>query len=112
MLPLVLLTACVTPVTNAAPKRANAAPSVDALREQIATVIAGRPGAEVAIYYRDLGRPDSLMSNADLSFHAASTMKVPVMIELFRRVDARTVSLDQTVPIENSFPSLVDGTPF
>jgi beta-lactamase class A len=113
MLPLVLLTACVTPVTNATrTQRANVAPSVDALRDQIATVIAARPGAEVAIYYQDLGRPDSLMSNADIPFHAASTMKVPVMIELFRRVDARTVSLDQTVPIENSFASLVDGSPF
>lgn len=113
MLPLVLLSACVTPVTNTAPTPgAVAAPSVDALRERIATVIAGRPGAEVAVYYKDLGRPDSLISNADTLFHAASTMKVPVMIELFRRVDSRTVSMDQTVPVENSFPSLVDGTPF
>jgi beta-lactamase class A len=113
MLPLVLITACVTPVTSATPHPSViAAPSVDALRERIATAIAGRPGAEVAIYYKDLGRPDSLISNADISFHAASTMKVPVMIELFRRVDSRTLSLDQTVPIENSFPSLVDGTPF
>jgi beta-lactamase class A len=46
---------------------------------------------------------NSLISNADISFHAASTMKVPIMIELFRRVDSRTVSLDQTVPVENCF---------
>ncbi len=113
MLPLVLLTSCVTPVTKAARiQRANVAPPVDALRDQIATLVSARPGAEVAMYYRDLGGPDSLMSNADIPFHAASTMKVPVMIELFRRVDSRTVSLDQTVPVENSFASLVDGTLF
>jgi beta-lactamase class A len=113
MLPLALLTASVTLVTRATSAQSRtAAPSVDALREQIATVVAGVPGAEVAVYYRDLGRPDSLMSNADISFHAASTMKVPIMIELFRRVDSRTVSLDQTVPLVNSFSSLVDGTPF
>jgi beta-lactamase class A len=39
-------------------------------------------------------------------------MKVPVMIELFRRVDSRTLSLDQTVPVVNRFASLVDGSPF
>jgi beta-lactamase class A len=39
-------------------------------------------------------------------------MKVPVMIELFRRVDSRTLSLDQTVVLENRFPSLVDGSPY
>ena len=113
MLPLVLATACVTPVTRTSPAaRAPRAPQVDALRDRIATTIAARPEAEVAVYYQDLARPDSLRYNADLSFHAASTMKVPVMIELFRRVDSGTLSLDQTVSIVNSFPSLVDGTPF
>ena len=122
MLPLALLVACVTPVTRTPPvsrgngestaRSAPAAQSTDALRSLIATTIAARSGAEVAVYYEDLARPDSLRVNADLSFHAASTMKVPVMIELFRRVDAGTLSLHQTVPIENTFHSIVDGTPF
>ncbi|MGH7656123.1 MAG: serine hydrolase [Gemmatimonadaceae bacterium] len=113
MLPLALVTACVTPVTRTPPaSQMPGVPQVDALRERIATTIAKRPGADVAVYYQDLARPDSLRLNADLSFHAASTMKVPVMIELFRRVDSGTLSLDQTVPVVNRFPSLVDGTPF
>ena len=113
MLPLALMTACVTPVTRLPPTPdARGIPKLDALRERIATAIAARPGAEVAVYYQDLARPDSLRYNADLSFHAASTMKVPVMIELFRRVDSGTLSLDQTVALVNRFPSLVDGTPF
>ena len=113
MLPLALVTACVTPVTRMPPaSAASGAPLVDALRERIATTIATRPGAEVAVYYQDLARPDSIRYNADLSFHAASTMKVPVMIELFRRVDSGTLSLDQTVAVVNRFPSMVDGTPF
>ena len=113
MLPLAVVTACVTPVTRTSPAaHAEGAPQVDALRDRIATTIAAHPGAEVAVYYQDLARPDSLRYNADLSFHAASTMKVPVMIELFRRVDSGTLSLDQTVSVVNRFPSLVDGTPF
>jgi beta-lactamase class A len=116
MLPLALLallTACVTPVTRPpATRGASATPTVDALRERIATTIASHSGAMAAVYYQDLARPDSLRINADSSFHAASTMKVPVMIELFRRVDSRTLSLDQPVRIVNSFPSIVDGTGF
>ena len=50
--------------------------------------------------------------NADESFHAASTMKVPVMIELFRRIDAGAIRLDQKVPLANRFSSIVDGSPF
>jgi beta-lactamase class A len=113
LLPLTLLAACAQPIagTNSRPNFA-AARSVDLLRDRITTITAEHPGADVAIYYHDLSRPDSLVMNADVSYHAASTMKVPVMIELFRRVDSRTVSLDQTVVLENSFPSLVDGTPF
>ena len=88
------------------------APSLDSLHGRITTIIAQVPGADVAVYYHELARPDSLVYHADISFHAASTMKVPVMIELFKRVDSRTLSLEQTVMLENSFPSLVDGTPY
>lgn len=114
VLPLALfLTACVTRVTRTPPApREASAQSTDALRDQIATTIAAQRGAEVAVYYQDLSRPDSLRIRADLSFHAASTMKVPVMIELFRRVDSGTLSLDQSVPVVNRFKSIVDGSPF
>jgi beta-lactamase class A len=111
--PLALLAACALPATgtNSHPNLVPA-PSADSLRERITTIAAEHPGADVAVYYHDLTRPDSLLFHADVSYHAASTMKVPVMIELFRRVDVRTLSLDQTVVLENSFPSLVDGTPY
>jgi beta-lactamase class A len=111
--PLALLAACALPVSRApgAPDRAPAH-SLDSLQARIAGIVAGRPGAEVAVYYHDLGRPDSLALDADVSYHAASTMKVPVMIELMRRVDSGTLSLDRTLAIENGFTSLADGSPY
>ncbi len=39
-------------------------------------------------------------------------MKVPVMIELFRQVQAGTLSLDDPLPIRNEFHSIVDGSPY
>jgi beta-lactamase class A len=70
------------------------------------------PGAEVAVSYRDLATGDSLDLGADVDFHAASTMKIPVMLEVLRSVEAGRISLDQGVLLENRFQSIVDGTPY
>ncbi|WP_224368649.1 serine hydrolase [Hyalangium versicolor] len=91
-----------------------AAPSgPDALRGSLRERIAQVQGASVAVVYRDLGDPkDSVTVEAERSFHAASTMKVPVMIEFFRQVDAGKLSLDQPIPLVNQFRSIVDGSPY
>ncbi|MDE2136467.1 MAG: serine hydrolase [Gammaproteobacteria bacterium] len=49
---------------------------------------------------------------ADEPFHAASTMKVPVLIELYRQAAAGRLRLAEPLLIRNEFPSLVDGTPY
>ena len=76
-----------------------------ALRRAIA-----ESGAEVAVAYRTLDGRTELLIDPDKSFHAASTMKVPVMIELFRQARAGTVSLDDPLPVKNEFHSIVDGS--
>jgi len=93
------------------PSRA-AAVRLDSLKRSIGRRIAEVKDATVGVAFRDLGTGDTLYLNADDSFHAASTMKVPVMIELFRRVDAGTLSLDRPVPLANEFSSIVDASPF
>jgi beta-lactamase class A len=96
---LVLLAATPSP---AVPLRAS-------LQERIAQV----KGASVAVAYQHLGDArDSLYLEADRSFHAASTMKVPVMLEFFRLVDAGKLPLDQQLPLRNQFASIVDGSPY
>ena len=69
-------------------------------------------GAVVAVSFRDLKTGDSLDINGDESFHAASTMKVPVMIELFRQAEKGWLSLEQPLLLVNQFGSIVDGSPF
>ena len=73
-----------------------------------------RSGAEVAVAWQplDAGPGEALLINPTLRFHAASTMKVPVVIELLRRVDAGQLDLDATMVVENHFTSIVDGTPY
>ena len=102
-----LLAALVTTVTGASPS-----PDTDSLRLAIERRVAATPGAVVAVAWRDLATGDSLDIAADRVFHAASTMKVPVMIELFRRHEAGTLSLDRPVLLVNEFASIVDGSPY
>ena len=82
----------------------------DSLQVRIEARIATVPGARVAVVLHDLRDRFHVGIAADSTFHAASTMKVPVMIELFRMVDAGHLSLDQSLLVVNSFGSIVDGS--
>jgi beta-lactamase class A len=66
----------------------------------------------VGLAYRDLATGAKLDLNADSSLHAASTMKVPVMIQYFRDVDSGRLRADARVRLENRFASIVDGSPY
>ena len=65
-----------------------------------------------AIAFKDLQSGKSIYRNEELSFHAASTMKTPVMIEVFHQARKRTFSLDDSLALLNSFRSIVDGSQF
>lgn len=86
--------------------------SADSLRETILARVAASSGATVAVSFRDLQSGEALDINADTSFHAASTMKIPVMIEVLRRAQQGAFSLDQGLLLVNEFNSLADGSPF
>ena len=55
---------------------------------------------------------DSLFINEKMIFHAASTMKTPVMIEVFKQSAENKFSLDDSVEIKNEFKSIVDGSTY
>ena len=82
------------------------------LAGRVAARMARAPARAVGLYYRSLTGPDSLLIGANLRFHAASTMKVPVMVQLFRDADAGLLDLDDSLTVHATFPSLVDGSPF
>ena len=84
----------------------------DSLRARIERRIADVPGAVAGVAFRDLTRGDTLYIGADERFHAASTMKVPVMIELFRQAERGQMSLSRRVTLKNEFASIVDGSPY
>jgi beta-lactamase class A len=69
-------------------------------------------GAEVAVAFRTLDGRRELLIDPDKPFHAASTMKVPVMIELFRQAHTRALTLDEPLAVRNEFHSIVDRSTF
>jgi beta-lactamase class A len=80
------------------------------LEKKIAQIIADSGAEAVSVASYDLATGKELLINPDVSFHAASTMKVPVMMEIFREAATGKLSLDQRVPIKNDFASIVDGS--
>ena len=84
-------------------------PQPSDLQSRIRGIIAGS-GAEVAVAFRSLDGSSELLIDPDKPFHAASTMKVPVMIELYREAAAGQLSLDEQLPVKNEFHSIVDGS--
>lgn len=67
-------------------------------------------GAEVGVWFQDLNTGDTLAVNADLRMHAASTMKVPVMIQVYRDVEAGRFDTARPLRVVNRFHSIVDSS--
>jgi beta-lactamase class A len=88
-----------------------AAFQTDGFEARVRKIIASS-GAEVAVAFRTVDGSSELMIDVDKPFHAASTMKVPVMIELFRQAEAGKLTLDEPLPIRNEFRSIVDGSTY
>ena len=95
---------------------AQVVPTLASVTAQVRALIAGS-GAEVAVAWRPLdvdasNRASQILINDTTRFHAASTMKVPIMIELFRQAKEGRLRLDDTMVVTNTFTSIVDGSPY
>ena len=95
------------------PARSDTAPTtidpktVAAIQDRVA-----KSGADVGIALETLDGRLTWSSRGDDVFHAASTMKIPVMIELFHQVREGKAKLTDSLPIKNEFHSLADGSAF
>lgn len=83
----------------------------DQLRRAISERLSRETG-QFAVAFKDLGNGTTLLLNADSSFHAASTMKTPVLIEAYRQAAAGRFSLSDSVTVRNEFHSIVDSSIF
>ncbi|MFY0696224.1 MAG: serine hydrolase [Balneola sp.] len=82
------------------------------LKEKIDLELSTLEG-DFAIAYQDISHPEQqILINVDERFHAASTMKTPVLIELYKRAENTDLDLQDSILIKTEFKSIVDGSPF
>lgn len=87
-------------------------PQIELLKNDVLKHINGEQGT-FAIWFQHLQDPDLHFAiNEDTLFHAASTMKTPVMVELFRRAEMGEFNLSDSIKVDNRFYSIVDGSEF
>ena len=87
--------------------------SVDypSLQNNIEKIIKSEKG-KFAVAFKNLEDGQVILINELEEFHAASTMKTPVMIEAFKKSFENKISLDDTILVKNEFISIVDGSLF
>ena len=64
------------------------------------------------LVFHDLASGNELLIHADVNFHPASTIKIAIMMEVFRQAEQKAFSLDDRTAVKNDFVSIVDGSHF
>jgi beta-lactamase class A len=82
------------------------------LRDEIMTEFAKHPEGVFAVAFKDISTGRQFLMNEHDNFHAASTMKTPVLIETFRQVAAHKFSLTDSITIHTNFTSIVDSSTY
>jgi len=67
---------------------------------------------EFAVAFKDLQTGEEILINDKEFFHAASTMKTPVMIEVFKQAAEGKFSLNDSITIKNEFKSIIDSSTY
>lgn len=88
----------------------NNSKSIETLKVTIESQISKIDG-DIAVAFLDLSDSKNQISiHVDSKFHAASTMKVPVMIELYKQQSEGKINLNDSILLKNEFKSIVDGS--
>jgi beta-lactamase class A len=82
------------------------------LRSAIEKIVATTRVAACAVAVRDLESGFRFALNGERIFHAASTIKVAILLALFRAVDEGRIRMTDPLHVRNRFRSVIDGTPF
>jgi beta-lactamase class A len=92
---LVLATAC------------SSRPSTATLQLEVEKLLHTQDG-EFALAFKDLATGQQILINEHAMFHAASTMKTPVMIEVFKQASQGKFSLKDSISVKTEFNSIVE----
>jgi beta-lactamase class A len=84
----------------------------EALRERVEQIAADAGAERVAVAFHDYGSGRGWSHHGDEWFHAASTIKVPLLVGVFAAIEEHELTPESRVHVRNSFRSIVDGALF
>src|SRR3972149_7692832 len=86
------------------------AQNLDSLKIKIDSIFKSLEG-DFSLAFKEVDNEKNLiLINEKMIFHAASTMKTPVMIEVFKQAAENKFNLDDSIEIKNEFKSIVDDS--
>ena len=84
----------------------------ESLRAAIEQIVQGRALKNCGVAVHDFESGFRFGFNGDRIFHAASTIKVAILLAFFKAVDEGRVRASDHLHVRNRFRSALDGTPF
>ncbi len=88
----------------------NQSDNMSQLQKEILKKVGSFPEATVAVAYKNVATNGTLLINEKEMMHAASTMKVPVMMEVFKQAEKGEFTLTDSLLVNNEFKSIIDGS--
>src|SRR5256714_4825809 len=87
-------------------------PTAETLQQDCERILKESKAAAYAVAVHDYETDFRLSINADRSFHAASTIKVAILLAIGNAMDEGRIRPNDTLHIRNRFRSAIDRTPF
>jgi beta-lactamase class A len=87
-------------------------PKTETLRQECERILSESKAISYAVAVHDYETGLSLGLNADRRFHAASTMKVAILLAIAKGIDDKRIRPNDTLHVRNRFRSAIDRTPF
>lgn len=84
----------------------------DSLTEEIDRIAESAGATAVGLAFHDYETGADYGHDAQRWFHAASTIKVPILLGVYAAVDAGEIEVESRVHVRNSFISVADGKAF
>jgi beta-lactamase class A len=79
--------------------------------QRVDSIFRAQPGY-FALAFKDLSSKKQLLVHEHDNFHAASTMKTPVLLEIFRQAKIHRLSLSDSIVLRNEFISIADSSTY
>ncbi|WP_232058286.1 serine hydrolase [Nibribacter ruber] len=84
---------------------------MSSLKDRISAELSQQKGT-FAVAFKDVQTGEEVLLQEHENFHAASTMKTPVLVEAYKQIEAGKFTIDSPIEVKNNFKSIADSSTF